>query len=68
MGHLLAASIKAEYCSLVNSGSGKSRKNCLRRPATLLTSWKKFSGLRKSRLLEFESASMLESGTRYYKM
>lgn len=27
-----------------------SRKNCLRRPATLFTSWKKFAGSRKSTL------------------
>lgn len=47
-GGLLPASIKAWWCSAVRSGSGRSRKNCFSRPVTLLTSWKKFSGFRKS--------------------
>ncbi len=40
--------MNAAYCSLVNNGSGRSRRNCFNAPATLLTSWKKCSGLRKS--------------------
>lgn len=40
--------MKAGYCSRVMSGSGRSLKNCFNAPATLLTSWKKCSGVRKS--------------------
>ena len=36
----------------MNKGSGSSRKNCFSKPATLFTSWKKFSGLVKSTLEE----------------
>lgn len=46
--YLLAASMKDLWCSAVKSGSGRSRKNCFSKPVTLLTSWKKFSGFRKS--------------------
>lgn len=45
---VLAALMKLLWCSVVNSGSGRSRKNCFNRPVTLLTSWKKFSGFLKS--------------------
>lgn len=45
---VLAALMKLPWCSVVNSGSGRSRKNCFNRPVTLLTSWKKFSGFLKS--------------------
>lgn len=36
--NLLAALIKLLWCSEVNKGSGRSRKNCFNRPVTLLTS------------------------------
>ena len=35
---LRAALMKSEYECEVNKGSGRSRKNCFSRPATLLTS------------------------------
>lgn len=35
---ILAALIKLLWCSVVNKGSGRSRKNCFNRPVTLLTS------------------------------
>lgn len=35
---VLAALIKLLWCSVVNKGSGRSRKNCFNRPVTLLTS------------------------------
>lgn len=47
-----AAAMKGAYWACVRRGSGRSRKNCFRRPATELTSWKKASGLRKSTLEE----------------
>jgi hypothetical protein len=40
--------MKLEYACDVNNGSGRSLKNCFRRPATLFTSWLKLSGLVKS--------------------
>lgn len=46
---ILAALMKLLWWSVVNNGSGRSRKNCFNRPVTLLTSWKKFSGFLKSR-------------------
>ena len=46
--YVRAALTNSVYVWEVNSGSGKSLKNCLSSPATLFTSWWKFSGFVKS--------------------